>query len=57
MLYLIFQHGDGFSLGRLTFTSSILSYTISLTIEEAYRRNKIDVNKYINTDGYGFDLS
>ena len=32
-------------------------YTISLIIEEAYRRNKIDVNKYINTDGYGFDLS
>jgi hypothetical protein len=31
-------------------------YTISLIIEETYRRNKIDVNKYINTDGYGFDL-
>jgi hypothetical protein len=26
-------------------------------IEEAYCRNKIDVNKYINTKGYGFDLS
>ena len=32
-------------------------YTISLIIEEAYRRNKIDVNKYISTEGYGFDLS
>ena len=32
-------------------------YTMRLIIEEAYRRNKIDVNKYINTDGYGFDLS
>jgi hypothetical protein len=32
-------------------------YTISLIIEEAYRRNKIDVNTYINTEGYGFDLS
>jgi hypothetical protein len=25
-------------------------YIISLIIEEAYRRNKIDVNKYINTE-------
>ena len=32
-------------------------YTMRLIIEEAYRRNKIDVNKYINTEGYGFDLS
>ena len=32
-------------------------YTISLIIEEAYRRNKIDVNRYINTEDYGFDLS
>ena len=32
-------------------------YTISLSIEEAYRRNKIDVIKYINTEGYGLDLS
>jgi len=32
-------------------------YTISLIIEEAYRRNKIDVNKYINPEDYGFDLS
>ena len=31
--------------------------TISLIIEEAYRRNKIDVNKYISTESYGFDLS
>jgi hypothetical protein len=34
-----------------------ICYTISLIIEEAYRRNKIDVNKYINTEGNGFDLS
>jgi hypothetical protein len=32
-------------------------YTMRLIIEEAYRRNKIDVNKYINTECYVFDLS
>jgi hypothetical protein len=32
-------------------------YTISLIIEEAYRRNKIDVNKYIKTEGYVLNRS
>ena len=32
-------------------------YTVSLIIAEEFRRDKIDVNKYKNTEDYGFDLS